>query len=491
MKLSVKHFTITSSFVYCVCSIFLFISCTTRSARRLELLADDVEVHNYGKIIETIRNNPDLYGKLNRFLFWFDQGVLFHYDNAYDSSLVYLKFAEKELEELYAVSITNEAASLLTNDNVRPYRARRYEQILLHQFLACNYLAKGEIDEALVESRKVQLVFDRFKSQDKNKDRYNDDGMSHFISAIAYDAVNENDNAVISLYKAAKSYRNSPVPLPSLVNDIAYYRLLDDEREQDIQELGLEPIHERDHIPGLENNQSEIIVIGYSGKGSILGETLFWGTYVVDGLLLGHYRNPNGDTSTFSMPAPALPRKENKSTGSGEKENGDELQSGATFHIKFTLPTPVPRESKTDHFIIAANDQKTKSVELTDLNLLLRKDIEDNYSRIIVRTAIRVVLRTIAAQKTKEKLQTESPIVNLLLNFGTDALYDQLEKADTRLCFFLPKSIHIARIPVEPGTYQVHADAISKNGSIVSGHDWQNITVAAGEKKFLFYTEMK
>jgi|GEM_PF-356333 len=482
--------------VLCVLSTLL---CTTRSAKRLTTLNAAASNQDYAGAIKAIRNNPDLYGSQNQFLYWFDLGLLFHYTGQYDTSLFHLQKAEKVFDDLFAVSITNEAASIMTNDNIRPYRARRFEQVLLHQYLAFNYLAAGNIDEALVETRKVQLVFDRFQSKDGKKDKYNDDGMSHFISSILYDALGEDDNAAISLYKSVYAYQNGPVSTPDDVNDLAYYTLLAQERENDVTELGLKP--QRDSavpVPGLyADPQSEIILVGYSGMGPVLGETIFWGTYIVDGLLIVYYRNPNGDTVAFTMPAPPIPdtkKKKEKEGEEGEEPKEGEIYSGQTFHIKFALPEMVAREFRADHFIVFADTaagSETRSGSLTDTDLLLRKDIDDNYSKIIARTALRVVLRTIASQKTKKELSTDQPLVNLLLNFGTDLLTDQLEKADTRLCLFLPHSIQIARIPVQPGTHRLEAAAIDNKGKAIDRKVWEAVNVKEREKKFIFYPVLK
>lgn len=469
-------------------SLLIILSCTTRSAKRIKLLTESTSKQEYEKTIKTIRKSPNLYGELNQFLYWFDLGILFHYMEQYDSSLYHLEKAEAVLDDLYARSVLNEAASLLTNDNLRPYRARRYEQILLHQFLAFNYLAKNEYDEALVEMRKVHLIFDRFKSKDKGKDKYNDDGMAHFISSILYEAQGENDNGVISLYKSVSAYQNGPIPIPADVNDLAYYKLLQDNREDDIVKLNLEAGKRKEDVPGLYNNpQSEIIVIGYLGECAVLEETVFWGTYVVDGLLVVYYRNPQGDTVTFAMPAPPIP----------EREKEDKTLSGTTFHIKFALPSMVKRESSADRFIASIADTGTSvgesigSILLSDTDLLLEKDLIDNHARTVARTALRVVIRTISSQRTKKKLTTDKPLVNLFVNIGTDLLTDQLEKADTRLCFFLPQSIHITRIPVKPGTHQLEATVMGPDGSAIDRRTWDTIAVGFGQKKFIFYPVLK
>ncbi len=469
----------------CILPLFL---CTTRSAKRIKLLDKTIATQEYEKAIQSIKDSPELYGKLNQFLYWLDLGILYHYCNNYKESITHLQKAEAILDGLYARSVTNEAISLLTNDNLRPYRAKRYEQILLHQYLAFNYLALNELDEALVETRKVQLVFDRFKSKDKGKDKYNDDGMSHFLSSIVYNAQGEIDNSIISLYKSASAYQNGPIKLPNDVNDLAYYRFLKEERKDDIDELNLKPTRPEENVPGINNNQSEIILVGYAGRCPTLGETVFWGTYIVDGLLIIHYRNPNGDTVTVTMPAPPIPEPERK-----EKE-GEKTRSGTTFHIKFAFPEIVEQSSQADHFLVSTASvpgQEIKSTELTDTDLLLQKDMEDNHLKILARTALRVTIRTIASQKAKKEMKTESGLANLLVNVGTDLLAGQLEKADTRLCFFFPETIHIARIPVKPGTHTIETSVVSRSGAVIDKKVWDNVNVTTGKKRFIFYPMLK
>jgi hypothetical protein len=70
-------------------------------------------------------------------------------------------------------------------------------------------------------------------------------------------------------------------------------------------------------------------------------------------------------------------------------------------------------------------------------------------------------------------------------------LSDQLEKADTRSCFLIPKSIQIARIPVKPGIHKVDVAAHGPSGQIISSRTFDNIQVRANEKKVIFYSSLK
>ncbi|MBD3345551.1 MAG: hypothetical protein GF401_10865 [Chitinivibrionales bacterium] len=479
-------------------SLFLLITCipviffcTSRALQRADLFSDLTHDGDYVEGVEKIRQSRDLYGNLNRLLYHYDQGVLFHYAGLFDSSLAEFQKAEQISEDLYARSITNEAASLLTNDNLRPYRGWRFERILLHQLMSFNYLGKDEYDESLVETRKVQLVIDNFRSKGKGRDKYHDDGMSHYFSSIIYAAQGEPDNAHISLFKSVRAYKESPVALPDPVKNLAYYEFEQADREEDIKLLELEPAAEPENIHRLTDDQSEIIFVGYAGNSPILGEVVWWGTYVVDGMLLLHHRNPQGDTVLVRLPAPPIPEvEEEKREG---KKKGEKVKSGQTFHIKFALPSPVFRNSETSYFTMSVDSSRIprKSFVVSNLDRIVEKELQDNQPIILARTALRVVLRTIAAQKAKAKMQTENGMANFLLNVGADILSSQLEKADTRICFLLPKTIQCIRIPVEPGTHIIDAAAHTSGGAIVAEKHWSELTVAPGEKKFVFFPSLR
>ena len=132
----------------------------------------------------------------------------------------------------------------------------------------------------------------------------------------------------------------------------------------------------------------------------------------------------------------------------------------------------------------------TESIVLSNNNKLLAEDVEDNKLVTLARTAIRTVVRTIAAQKAKQKMETTSPLANLLINVGTDVASDQLERADTRVCFLAPRTVQMARIAVKPGKHRVEASAQNKDGGVTGTKTWETIDVGPHEKKFVFFTSL-
>jgi uncharacterized protein len=476
----------------------LLAGCADKSRLRLEKIAASAQRDDYAKAAADVRKNKDLYGSASRLLFHMDLGILFHYAGKYDSSIAELSRAVSVHDDLFAKSVSNEALSLVANDNVRPYRGKPHEIVLLHQFLAFNYLALGKYDDALVESRQVQLYMDELKRKaGKDVKAFADDGMFRYLTALNYQAAGQRDDAAISMYHAVKAYRSGPIPLPQVVARDALATLKANDRENDIQELKLTPAAApaagalgavNAAAVAADPAGSEIIVIGEAGRSPALDQNVFWGTYARDGMLVIHYKDANGKEMTQVLPAPGLPQSEINKAGKGGK-----TRSGTTFHIKFAMPAIKDMASRTRFFTVAgsAAPVPVKTESLTSLEPLLDSYLKENQTAMLLRTVIRVVTRTIAAQETKSAVSGDNPLINLLLNIGTDVLADQFEQADTRTWFLLPRTVQIARLPVAPGVHSITVQAHDGSGNPLGTTAFDNITVKPGEKKFVFTASLK
>ncbi|KMQ52896.1 putative lipoprotein [Chitinispirillum alkaliphilum] len=459
----------------------MFSSCAGRSLLRQDKISDAVAEGDFLTAISLIRENDNLYGRNNEFLYNMDIGVLFHYAGKFDSSNTYLMRAADVYDELFARSVTNEAAAILVNDNIRPYRSKPYEIVHLHMFAALNFMAMGRVDDALVETRRMQLHFNEWERRDRSGNRYTNDGMFHLISSIIYEQAGEIDNSLISLFKSVQAYQNGPVPLPSVVRDYAYTKLVTYDRAADTARLNI-TAPEGNSVWELNPRGSEIVVVSYAGRGPVLRETVWAGTYVKDGLLVLRYTDPNGNTEVITTHAPALPQSEYEKANQGQP-----TRSGTTFRIKVALPMVSTSTSRVAHFTADPGTGNAKrSVVVSDIDLLARDYHQDNWNATLSRTVVRVILRTIAAERTKAQMRTDNPVLNLLLNLGTDVVTDQMERADVRNCFLLPQTIHLTRIPVDTGTHSVTVKAYDRNGNVIRSKNIDDITVRRGERRFVF-----
>jgi uncharacterized protein len=361
----------------------------------------------------------------------------------------------------------------------------------MHAFTALNYLAQGNTDDALVETRAVQLLFNEWESADRHSQKYSNDAMFHYLSSIGYDAAGEYDNAMISLFKSVEAFNAGPLALPAPIKNYACYMLTLNDRARDTGLLKISAGVPKERVPGLANGASEIVFIGYAGKGPALFEDRWSGTYVRGGFLTISHTNAQGIVESSSMPAPPLPEKEYQKAAEG-KQN----ELGTTFHISFFLPAIKTFNSATSFFTVRGADTLATfapetSVVVNDLDKQLAKNLEDTKGATLLRTVVRTTLRTIAAQKAKKEMQGSSPLGNFLLNILTDILADQLERPDTRTCFLVPKTVQIARVPVKPGKYSLQALAHNAGGAVIGTKNFDDIVVGKGEKNFVFYCSFK
>jgi hypothetical protein len=445
--------------------------------QRQKVLDKPLDDDYLARIANIKKEHKKLYGDgvTNAFLYNMDIGVLFHYAEMYDSSNVYLLEAERIFDDLFTKSVTNEAAALLTNDNVRPYRSKPYELTVVHQLVALNFMAAGKFDEALVESRKMQVYFNEWERVGAADKKYHSDGMFHLLSALAYERIGEADNSLISTYQSVAAYRKGPVPLAAEVEGFAYDRLTAGDRENDVSALSLRP----DNGPNkwtARMGDAEIIIVGYAGKGPKMVEQNWGGTITPGGNLYFSTKTKNGQTVTHAGVAPNMP----------DSHKG-KVKAGVIHHVKISLPEMVTAYSRVDRFSAQVNggNQVYWSVEINDINKQAAKALSDDFGAIVARTAIRAVIRTIASEQI-QKTDTGVPALNLLKNVGTAIAADQMEKADVRMCFMLPQKIIVTRIPVQPGVHNINLNVHDKSGGIIGRKSFDNIDVKRGEKKVLF-----
>jgi hypothetical protein len=451
-------------------------SCTSKAMVRQKVLDKPLDDDYVARIDEIKKKRKALYGEsvTNAFLFNMDVGVLFHYAGMYDSSNAYLQKAEEIYDELFTKSVSNEAAALLTNDNVRPYRSKPYELTVLYQLVALNFMAMGKFDESLVETRKMQVYFNEWERTVAKDKKYHTDGMFHLFSSLAYERVGEADNSLISLYHSVDAYKKGPVALAPEVEGFAYDRLKAGDRVDDINTLNLKPGdgHNR-WSAGM--GEEEIVIVGYVGQGPKMIELNWRGAMTPGGNLYISTKNRQGKNVTYSAMSPNMP----------ESHRGK--IRGGSQPIKVSLPELVTRSSRVDRFSaqLAGNDQVFESVVVNDIDLQSKKALSDDFAAIVARTVIRAVIRTISSNQI-QKVDTGIPALNLIKDVGTMVAADQMEKADVRMCFMLPKRIIVTRIPVKPGVHSVKMNVHDRSGGIIGRKSFDNIDVKQGEKKVLF-----
>jgi hypothetical protein len=425
--------------------VVLFSSCA-RQLGYFDKVQREARKRQFELAADLVKQNNKKYGMRDRVLYHLDRGMLYLYAGNCGSAIEYLTLAEKEMTELFTKSVTAQAASLVTSEYVLPYEGLDYEQLLINAFLALAYAGKRDIENALVEARKVQTKCDLLKQKHAKGQGTVDNGFARYISGILYESDRDWDNAYISYYTAVKAYRvEAECPVPPALKSAAFTLAKNTGREEDVKELeemfGNAP--EESGVVG----KSEIVAVSFIGDGPLLISKEF---------------------ATTSMD-----------------------EDGKTWHLKFAVPAFVRTASAVggvEVFLPGAAGVSSETVE--DTRELCRRDLENRIGGILAKTTVRVLAKTIATQKLKKKMYTSgNPLANALIGATTNALADQLEHADTRVCRLFSGNVLLARVPVEPGEVEVTLGVRTARGS--ERMKTQKVDVKAGEKRFLLFADLR
>ena len=79
------------------------------------------------------------YGERNRLLYLLDYGLVLHISGKHQESIRVFEEAKKIYDQMYTISLSNEATTWLINDNTAPYRGEDFERAMINLFQAMNF----------------------------------------------------------------------------------------------------------------------------------------------------------------------------------------------------------------------------------------------------------------------------------------------------------------------------------------------------------------
>ncbi len=196
-------------------------------------------------------------------LYYLDIGLSFHSSGRYqESNQAFLK-ADEIAEIKDYTSLSKEAATLLTSDNIKDYKGEDFENVLISTYLAMNYALMGDTENALVEARRVNHKLYRMVNEGQRK--YQQSAFARYLSAILYEAEHNYNDAYVD-YKNTYQLRNNFAGLRWDLWRCAWLLRMPDEMEKWDQEFNLTAQdHARAQLLGPKSNQGEIIVLYENG----------------------------------------------------------------------------------------------------------------------------------------------------------------------------------------------------------------------------------
>ena len=400
--------------------LYCFLSGCASYSANISNVEQHMVTQNYQVALTTL---DKLYAGSNRdaVLYYLNKGMLLRMNGDFKASNDAFESAKRLMEELEAISITEQTGSMVINDEVKSYEGEVFEKVLLHFYKVLNYLELGKIYDARVEILQTDQLLKKTK-QKLSVDELPEEAWVRYMSGIVFEDLGEWSDAMIAYRKAYGAYNNTkgkyklsiPYSLKVALLRMAERQGLNQELEQYKKEFG---INQWETVAELQN-MGELIVIFNSG--------------------LAPFKKRNSATVV--------------SPSSGQL-------------IRISLPAYVKRPIAASgaNYDVNGRQGQLETVEIVDA--LAGKSLEEQ-------------MPTIKYQAAKAANE-QSNGLGLLFNLAGTLL----EQADTRSWTTLPQAIYMARIPLQPGSYNLTLNVTSYDGRD-KAFKFDGIRIKAGENVY-------
>ena len=349
-----------------------------------------------GRIVEAaqVAESQDQYG--DDVLSSLNKGILRRMTGDFKGSNRIFERAKRKIDDLYGVSIGDQLAAVTINDTLRDYSGDRYEQVILHAYMALNYLELGLPDSARVEMLQADVKMREWGEQPE------EDPFVRYLSGIIFDMLGEYDEAVIAYRKAINAYRDTAHKQQTGVP----YQLRADL---------LDALHKADRKQ--EYRQ------------------------LAEQFRMTKYRPAGRDTSTVVMVL---------NNGAAPRRRQHAIQSFATEienMVRIALPKYDSGKPLLKTPVLKVAEIETAFYKVHDIDALARHALDEEMPVITARALARAVVKHQASERAKE----ESGLAGFITKIASIAT----EQADTRSWTTLPQEIQVIRVRVPAGQHDL------------------------------------
>jgi hypothetical protein len=333
-----------------------------------------------------------------------DLGVLQLLTGDFDSSIASLQSAKGVLENLQAISVSENLAAGTINETLRAYSGTPGERVLLNELLAISYLMQGDLDAARVEVLQADVLMNQLAEANGVKGQL---ASARFLGGLIFELEGEWDDAMISYRKAAQIMKQRGQVLPKALKD----SLLNTARRQQLDEEYLTYVKQFGYeARQLQHHEGELIVFYWDGVVSSIRQR-FISVYV------------------------------------------PELEQ----YVSLALPYYPPSNYLPRHLSFNSAGQRYSTEIIEDVETLARRALDARQGEIYAMSLARIVSKQQAVQAAQKESQFAGIVINLAGMFS--------EIADTRSWNMLPSSIQVARIPIAAGQQSMPIPGISGNAN--------------------------
>lgn len=415
-----------------------------------------------GKYDDALREVEKQSGsKTGQVLYLLDKGMVLRMKRDFAGSNKALEAAKAEMERLYAESVSENALSFIVNDATVSYAGDDYEQVLVHLYMALNYLELGQLDEARVEALQVDIKL-REIGENISGDKFTEDAFSRYLTGLIYEEMGEWSDAMIAYRKAYEAYKKYqvnyglaiPDPLKRDLLRLAHRLRLTNEAIKYRREFGIDDSQEDGT---LHEHEGELVYVLNNGLAPIKRERIV-----------------NATTPSSSVMAGA---------GTPSKQKSPALPVIVTI----ALPYYQSRSSDVLRARISVSGRQASTQIMEDIDAIARASLSARMPAITARTIARAIAKGAIQESVDRagKNRNNDPAVELLGSLLVRVAAVATERADTRSWLTLPANIQLARLSLPPGSYNVSVDLLGKDEQIVATQEFPGVVISEKRKTYL------
>ena len=175
---------------------------------RQQLASGEIE-----KALDSLRTKANQKSD-DQLVYVLDYATALQYAGQISESNKYFFLADQLSEEKDYNSLTRVTGSMLFNEEMVQYKGDSFEKTFIHVFLALNFLKERNFDSAMVEVRRMNEKFNKYRLDEKKS--FEQNPFSRYLAGLIYESTGQMDDAFIAYnetYKLAPEWHRLPEDL--------------------------------------------------------------------------------------------------------------------------------------------------------------------------------------------------------------------------------------------------------------------------------------
>jgi uncharacterized protein len=363
--------------------------------------------------------------KNDKVLFVLDRSMVLMQLGRYDLSSRDLELGDKQLMVLdFSHGTKDDVAKYLFSDDSGPYRAPAYEKLLVNTMNMMNYLARGNLDGARVEARRLSVLTEYFKNSAEASKAFVAPGS--YLAGFVFEKSGQADEALRYYDEALGRARFST--LDDAVARLAAHASYRSPRLEEILGRVAPSVAGDTNAAANDESGDLLVVVNYGRVPAKIAE-----------------RIPIGLALTYASGA--------ISPFDADRANRLAAQGLVTWINFPTLGRPTGQWASPS-FGVDGQWQHLDGALAVDV--AAQKAWEEMRGKVIASAITRMIARVVAGEAVRRS--TKDSLLGLLLSLGTQATLTAVDTPDTRSWSTLPARIAIGRLKVKAGTHVVEVN---------------------------------